>query len=334
MTTPAYRQPPDARTVGEEWTGPADGSGLSASTGTSTTEDLPGVDSDVQRLILETGIPQAIMASPLHRLYVKRISQGRDLRVIISADSSATGVGKTTLAVLLALLWDPHGWDPVKGTLDPREFVYLYDQVRMGSVLLLDEAEQAVDKRRSQSNEALAVGHAFATKRYRQIPGILTLPSKDMMDARISEKLCDVWVVVREPGEADVYVFDENVHTGKVYHKKIATIEWPPLDEHPGFEAIEQKKHEWMSGEAQSKFVTREEFEEAKDNFWNKATAKRTYELVNRVYEAHQDPDSNTHMTQAEIGDAVGMGQANVSKIVNSDGFTDFYKSFDTDATA
>jgi hypothetical protein len=272
-------------------------------------------------------IPESLRSSALHQAYIERFADGRDMRVIISADNSATGVGKTTLAVFLALLWDVWGWTAEKGTLDPREFSVYYDEVRPGSVMLLDEAEQAIDRRRSMTQETLAIGHDFATKRYRQIFGILTLPSKDMIDARIADKLCDYWILVEETGRASVFRFEENAFTGKVYYKKVETIEWPPLDGNPIYEQIEQKKHDRMTGKTQSRFVRRDEFEEALDNYWSKATAKRNYELINSMYEATQSDDSPVDLTQSQIGEIVGMSQSNVSKIVNTDEFEEFYKS-------
>jgi len=274
-------------------------------------------------------IPESIRNSNLHRAYMERFADGRDLRVIISADNSATGVGKTTLAVYLALLWDIWGWDPIKATLDPREFSVFYDEARPGSVMLLDDAEQAIDRRRSMTDETLAIGHDFATKRYRQIFGLLTLPSKEMIDARIADKLCDYWILVEQPGEGSVFRFDENAFTGKVYYKKVETIQWPPLDDNAAYRTVEQKKHDRMTGKTQSRFVRRSEFEEAKKNFWQKATAKTRYEIITSAWEAAQDGDSPVDLTQSQIGELVGgMSQSNVSKIVNSDGFEDFYKSY------
>lgn len=119
------------------------------------------------------------------------------------------------LAVHLAQLWDIWGFSAAKATRDPREYSVLYDRARPGSVMILDEAEQAIDARQSMSTETLKMGHDFATKRYQQIVGLLTLPSNDMMDKWIADKLCDLWFLVTEPGTADVYRFDANAFSGQ-----------------------------------------------------------------------------------------------------------------------
>lgn len=295
---------------------------------TPARQETPGSRPVTPDMSDDLGIPSELLESPLHRTWMRRIADGRDLRVIVSADNAATGVGKTTAAVYLAKLWDLHGWGPEKATLDPREYSVKYDEWASGSVAILDEAEQALDRRRSMSKETLAVGHDFMTKRYRQLVGILTLPSKDMMDARIADKLCDFWVLVQKPGEARVFRFDENAFTGKVYYKQVQRLEWPNLDSDSDFRTVEQKKHDYMTGKTESRFVTREEFEEAKKNFWNKATAKTRFEFIRAVYNVATDPETEASITQSQLGQACGMGQSNVSKIVNANSFDAFYKSY------
>lgn len=272
-------------------------------------------------------VPPALRNSELHSEYIKRFGQGRDMRVIVSADNAATGVGKTTLAVFLCKMWDVWGFSPERATLDPREFSVYYDHVPKGSCMLLDEAEQALDKRRSMSEEVLNVSHDFATKRYKQVFGILTLPSKDLIDARIADKLCDYWVLVEEPGKASVFEFDENQFTNQVYYKKRETIEWPPLDDDPDFQAVEEKKMKRMTGQTQSRYVHRDEVEELKENFWRKATAERTFEVVRAAYEASQDESSDMSLTQSDIGRIAGLSQPRVSEIVNADDFDEVYSS-------
>lgn len=269
--------------------------------------------------------------SILHATYLERLADGRDLRAIISGNNSGTGIGKTTLARAINGLWDIWGWTADKNYLDPRAFSVEYDQLLQGSAANLDEAEQAADRRRSMASDVIAVGHAFATKRYKQIFATLTLPSKDMIDARIADKLCDFWILVEERGDAKVYFFDENPFTGKVYYKLVERIEWEPMDSDREFRRMERQKEAWNDAKTDSQYVLREELENLKNNYWRKATAKRTYELINAVYDASEDDDSPVYVTQAELGRAAGMSQSNVSKIVNADGFEDFYRSFADD---
>jgi Mrp family chromosome partitioning ATPase len=52
---------------------------------------------------------------------LNRLVTGRDMNIIVTA-ASETGVGKTTLAVSLAMLIDQHGWDASKASVaDPAD---------------------------------------------------------------------------------------------------------------------------------------------------------------------------------------------------------------------
>ena len=274
---------------------------------------------------------EGLRNSKLHQEYLQRLPANRDLRLYITA-ASETGVGKTTLAVALALLWDIYGWTPDKATLDPREYSFLYDRVRPGSVLILDEAEQALDKRRNMKEEQVQVGHDFATKRYRQVIGILTLPSRDWMDDRVAEDMADYWIQCQETdkgkpkGEAQVYRLKNNEHYQTSYSKRTETISWPRLDHRKEFRVVEAKKAERMEGTDESNYVRREEFEAMKDNFWNKATKKTRYHMVKAMCEWGLTQEEAAEITR--ISDHVeGIGQRRVSDFVNSEKFEEVYKS-------
>lgn len=276
----------------------------------------------------------ALEDSELHNEYLRRLKQGRDIRVIVSAENAATGVGKTTAAFVLAQLWDVYRWDAEKATLDPREYVHQYHDVPPGSILLLDEAEKGLERRRSMSKDVLEVGHAFATLRYRQVGGVLTLPSRSMMDKRIAEKLTDYWVVCKEQpiGEAEVYKFGYNEVLDAAYKEHVETFRWPSMDSNPAFQALDEKKVERMEGDTKSQYVHRDELQDLKENYWNKATQQKTFELVRTFYDLYGGRSGE--LSQSDIGDAVGVDQSQISRMVNAESFDDFYSSAESGAIA
>jgi len=79
--------------------------------------------------------------SKLFHEFLARLTSNRDMHVIVTA-AAETGVGKTTLAFALALLWDMSGWSVEKATMSPKEYEMKYDHVQPGSVLMLDEVQQ------------------------------------------------------------------------------------------------------------------------------------------------------------------------------------------------
>jgi len=291
--------------------------------------------------------------------YITRLESGRDMHTAITA-ASETGVGKTTLAAVLCILGDLSGWHVGKATLDPAEYAHLYDKknhcdehdgadevplrtfercddceyaLPPGSWLLGDEWEQAVDARRSQSKQNLEASHQVATKRYRQIFGVYTLPSKSWMDNRFSGDAIDFWIQAQETpdgrpkGEAKVYRVKNNEHRGGAYTEFVETISWRPLDTHPEFKKLKRMKKERMEGKISQTYIHRDEFEEAKKNFWNKATKKSRYHIVKAMAESGL-------LKQTEIADILqkaehveGLSQARVSQLVNSESFEKVYKN-------
>lgn len=289
--------------------------------------------------------------------YMSRLVAGRDMHSYVTA-ASETGVGKTTLAFAICYISDMTGWTAEQGTLDPAEYAHMYDKRELcsthegedpdnrtfqncpdceyylspGSWLLGDEWEQAVDARRSSSKENLEASHAVAAKRYRQIFGIYTLPSKTWMDNRFSNDAADFWIQAQETpegkpkGEAHVYRLKTNEHYEQSYTKKVETISWPVLDDHPEFKKLQQKKRDRMEGKIQRSYIHRDEFEEAKKNFWNKATKKARYHIVKALAEyGMSQTDISEVLTTAEHVE--GLSQQRVSQLVNTESFEEAYDS-------
>lgn len=275
----------------------------------------------------------SLARSKLFSEFVHRLTAGRDMHVIITA-ASETGVGKTTLAVVLALLWDVRGWTAEKAAVaDAPKYEALYDdedQVPPGSCLILDEAEKAADARRGTSKANVEISQAFAAKRYRQVFGLLTAPSKGWVDKRLGADAADYWIQCQETpegrpkGEAMVYRLRSNEHYGTDYSSREELISWPVLDTHREFKRLDRRKKEKLEGNVRSSYVHRDEFEDMKDNFWNKATQKTRYELVNAMVDFG--------MTQTDVAEVLhlandvdGLTRQRVGQLVNTDSFSEAY---------
>jgi hypothetical protein len=207
---------------------------------------------------------------------------------------------------------DQHGWTAEKATLDPMEYSIKYDEVPPGSVLVLDEAEQAADSRRGMKEEVRQLGHDFAQKRYNQVFGILTLPTKSWLDSRVSDDSMDYWIQCLETdegkpkGEARVYRQRSEEHYETNYSEKTEIISWPTADGHEQFEALEAIKRKANDGQIERKYVHRDEVEEIKDNYWAKATEKKENELIEEMY--------RYGLSQTDIANIVGVTQPTISR--------------------
>lgn len=314
--------------------------------------DAAGADSPVEIWSRFSGLTD----STYWHEYMNRLVTGRDMHTIFTA-AGETGVGKTTLAFACCLLGDMNGWTAEKATLDPAEYAHYYDKqvlcsehnqhnhlpleefdncddcdyyLKPGSWLLGDEWEQAVDARRASSKSNLEASHSVAAKRYRQIFGAYTLPNKNWMDGRFANDAADFWMQVqqddrgRPKGEAKVYRLRSNEHYETNTTPKVETISWPILDWHPEFKKLQYKKRQRMEGDIRRTYIHRDEFEEAKSNFWNKATKKTRYHLVKAMVEYG--------LTQKEVSEVLtmaehveGLSQQRVSQLVNSESFEQAY---------
>jgi hypothetical protein len=206
---------------------------------------------------------------PLHQLAARRIRKGRDLKIIITAKDSQTGVGKTTLAGWLALSWTKmfagHDWyaDPDThgeglGTLDPREYFSIIkkvgDDYQPGTVVVVDDAEE-LDARRSMQNLNVQFSQRWMLMRLKQAITIITLPSPNAIDSRL-EELSDVWINIERRGRGLVHDIRVNSYGSRnVMTEQKHKILYPNVADHPALETLrrmkEDKMDQWDDEEAE-----------------------------------------------------------------------------------
>jgi len=262
-----------------------------------------------------------ILNSKLHSEYIHRLMAGRDMHVVITA-SGETGVGKTTLAFALAMLWDQSGWHVGKACVaDPQKYSRLYDspeEVPPGSVLVLDEAEKASDARRSMSSDAVQLSQDFAAKRYRQVFGLMTAPSKNWIDKRLSSDSADYWIQCQDTdlgqvkGEARVYRLKTNEHYQKELTKKYEVITWPVLDAHPEFIKLNRKKEEELEPDKEEEnYYDQDEVQKLKKEAYKEGVREGQREILH-------DVKKNSDMTQLELTALVDYSEGTVGNRIRN----------------
>lgn len=247
---------------------------------------------------------------------LNRLVTGRDMNIIVTA-ASETGVGKTTLAVALALMIDQHGWDASKASVaDPADYDRRYDQCPPGSCLILDEAEKAMDARRGMSNQSVSLSQTFATKRYRQVFSILTAPSKSWIDKRLGSDAADYWIQAlqtdlgRIKGEAKVYRLMTNEHYEVDYSKRTEYLHWPNLDGNDEFERLDERKRELLESDQEQTYVDADDVAELKEQAAETAVQRQRRQIMKRL-------DDRPELTQRDIADIFDLSKGRANQIIN-----------------
>jgi len=205
------------------------------------------------RPVVEVGDERYAMdeAMPLHQLALERLSEKRDLKILITASDSETGVGKTTCAGWLSLNWTwmfaGNHWNAQEyATVNPYQYFKLVPEVPPGTVLLVDDAEE-LDSRRSMQDLNVKFSWWWELMRLKQLITIVTLPSPASIDSRL-EELADVWINITRRGRAlchDIGVHDYG--SRDIYTRKVHELEFPDVSEHPAMAALQEMKEEKMA---------------------------------------------------------------------------------------
>src|SRR6056297_2576627 len=74
-------------------------------------------------------------SGPWYQEIAQRKKEGRDAKIIVTAEDGQTGVGKTNFCDFAAYVCDTshHGFGPEKATIDPFEFLDFYSHLPAGS---------------------------------------------------------------------------------------------------------------------------------------------------------------------------------------------------------
>jgi hypothetical protein len=228
-----------------------------------------------------------IKQSELYTDWSEKVERGtNDYIIVVSAasDTSVSGVGKTTLALNLARIFDrsPTGFSAYqKSTLDPTEFSreILADgeTVADRSAVIFDEAQGTMsgtgaDSRRSMAESVMNVSTALATLRYRQLTAILVVQNPEWIDKRI-DQLSDRILIIQEPSNAFGYhghvfktYYNDLTEGEQRYTERMDTITWRDI---PSWDIDKQRLDELKAASA------RDDVSEEEDQELPKTAQKR-----------------------------------------------------------
>ena len=262
----------------------------------------------------ESGGFQLTEGTPLCDLYDRRRRKNQDLIVLISDYHNRRGTGKSILSCKLAGALDETdaGFTKEKASIDAQEIIDGYVNHPKRSALVLDEAEAGLSKYEAGSAVNKAVRKVVSMGRIEQKYLVLNLPSSAELD-RDLKALCDVWILVLRRGLALVHFLKYNPYGEHPMAEKKQLLEWNDIPKsHPTreiYDHLTERKRAHLRGQdGADAFVPAKEMNEAVEKSRKEAERETRDALINKLAR-------ETDLTNAEIGDVVGLSPGRVSQL-------------------
>jgi hypothetical protein len=250
---------------------------------------------------------------PLTKLYKKRKAKNQDLVAIISDQHNRRGTGKTTLSLKLAQSMDrTGGLEPDQCSINPDQLIHNYTTQPPGSALVLDEAEASLSKYEAASSENRAVRELVSMGRVEQKYVLFNLPASSAID-RDLKKLCDVWIMVTELGEAVVHFLPYQPYAEKSLNPRVSKMAWTEItdpDLQSIYDDLTKRKREYLRGdETDSGLIEADQLHDQLESAQEEAEMETRNDLVESIYET-------SDITQAELAEAVGLSRSRIADIL------------------
>jgi hypothetical protein len=237
-------------------------------------------------------------------------------RVIVDAENSATGCGKTSLAVALALyLADDFEYELTTAdlTLSGAEYLQRWSDhpgQSQPSVIILDELSGggAADTRRAMSHSNVELGRAWETMRTKRIVTITTLPHWSYGDSKL-QQLADFrcWTKEHPIGYFVPYKVGTDFDDGQVETHGLGDgrLSFPDLTGDPLYEHLADQKDELLAAQGMDADTALADGGEEQQTPEDARHEQRV--------ETAQHLRNTTDLTQTQIGDAVNRSKSWVS---------------------
>lgn len=272
---------------------------------------------------------------PLQKLYERRIRNNQDLIILVDDYHARRGTGKTIASLQLAQGMNQNGWLTWEHvSLAPEEIRNAYESLPPRSALVLDEGEIGASKYDAASKTNKALREIMSIGRIEEKYVILNTPDAGQIDSDI-RKLADVWMTMLTKGVGLVHWIKRQPYarggSGKILNEKEQLITFrdvergTPLREVYNRLTEEKKKH--IRGDKDKGFVPNAEHEEALQKARKETRIETRNEIIRDIYEGlsnFTDDDytrmkrANDGVSQAMLGEAVGLTQQQIGNIVRN----------------
>lgn len=201
-----------------------------------------------------------------------------------------------------------------KATLSAQELTDAYTREPHGSALVLDEGQAAASNRRAMSGVNEALRQIVGMGRVEQKYLLLTAPGVHQIDKDI-RAMCDVWIFVRELGEAQMFRVRYNPFGNHELTDDWGTLTWPgdlPGDLEDVYGELTAEKRRRLRGEGEDGqgYVDADTAAERAEKAAQKAERQKRDNLLRQMYQNNED------MTQKKLADAVGLSRSRIADIL------------------
>lgn len=278
----------------------------------------------------QKALPDTFAFSTTGRLILNRLLNDRELKVLITAKSAGTGLGKTTLAIGICR-WatrmlnrvgqlDNYRWDP-EADAHIRAFPYAN---RMGELnsshnppQLADELGGQAGKLDYHSEGNKKLKEIWSEYRHKNILSIGTLPTNAMLDKDL-KILADMWIHVVDRGYAlsSMWLwhdFDERLVRVPVRRPDGAqeAIRFRDIGNTSVFkEVTEMKENKHDADHEAEEYIPPEDVDKMIEDAVKDAKQQQRDEMIMRMAE-------QSDLRTKDIGEIAGISRSRVSQIVN-----------------
>lgn len=265
----------------------------------------------------------------LGKFIIWRLKQDRDVKILITGKGKSTGTGKTTLAIIIArfvnwvrneLFDENKEWNAENYSfMDVWEYLERYEKASPGDALITDEIEYMADRRKHQTNENIYFSQAWSVLRYKNVVTIGTAPGLMDLEKRVPEG-ADIWINVIFKGKANTYYITHNdfpPYEPQFRRLRLngrrESLVWNPIEGSQfdsDYQHLKQEKKDiGIPGLSQQKG------EEITESDLNEKEKEIRNTLVRNTLTYFNEKGIRKRFSQEDIGDMVGVSQAQVSKI-------------------
>lgn len=256
----------------------------------------------------------------LHDLYERRVSGKQDIVVIWDDYHQRRGTGKTIGCLQLGAAFDRtgEGLTEDKVFIEPQELLNAYHEQPKGSALVMDEAEIGASNRQAMTKVNKAIRQIVATGRVEEKYVILNAPSWNFVDVHL-RSMATVWITTLRKGLGQVHFVENDPYRNRKLTPKKGLIEWRDIAHDSRLRSVynylTKEKRAHIKGERGDTLMSKSEHQEEMKKLRDQVYREARNEVMTRIVKS--DAVENSAVRHQDVADAVGLSQAQVTRIVN-----------------